>query len=93
MAKRLKEPSPQVKMKRAKILADLGRKKYQKFLAKHLNKTFPALFLSRSKDNLQWALLDNQIPVIIDTEKRISGEIKMVKVEKLKTDRLCGQIV
>lgn len=92
MAKRLKEPSEEIKKKRAKILAELGRKKYHQFLERHIGKTFPALFLDKREENYQEALLANQIPALIKTEKNLTGEIKQVKIKRIKGGKLLGKI-
>ncbi len=92
MSKTIKEPTAQIKIKRAKILADLGKIKYQKFLSKHLGKIFPALFLQKRNENYQEALLDNQVLAFIKAPKNISGQIKDVKIEKIKNNRLIGKM-
>lgn len=93
MGKTLKEPSVQVKIKRAKILSALGKIKYRKFISKHLGKNFSALFLQRRIENFQEVLLDNQIPAFIKTDKNLTGEIKQVKIDNIKIDKLIGRIV
>lgn len=93
MAKRLNEPSGYIKKKRAKILAELAREKYQKFLQKHIGNAFKALFLTKRRNGFQQALLDNQTPVWIETNNNIAGEIKTVKIERLKRDTLLGKMV
>lgn len=92
LRKKYPEPSPQVKSKRAKILAGLSRQKYQKFLKKHLGKTFPALFLERRINGYQEGLLNNQIPILIKTKKDYKGEIQEVIVDKLGNNQLSGKI-
>jgi len=93
MSKTIKEPSVQVKIKRAKILASLGKIKYRKFISKHLGKNFSALFLQRRIENFQEVLLDNQIPAFIKTSKNWTGEIKQIKIDSIKIDKLTGRIV
>jgi threonylcarbamoyladenosine tRNA methylthiotransferase MtaB len=93
MSKKLKEPSVQIKIKRARILAVLGKTKYQKFISKHLGKNFSALFLQRRIENFQEVLLDNQIPAFIKTSKNWMGEIKQIKIDQMKIDKLIGRMV
>ncbi|OGF99762.1 hypothetical protein A2Y99_01780 [Candidatus Gottesmanbacteria bacterium RBG_13_37_7] len=88
MSKKLKESSEDVKKKRAQTLIDMGRKKYHQFLNKHIGKTFPALFLTTRKNGSREALLDNQIPVLVKTDKNLAGEIRRVKVIKRKENLL-----
>jgi threonylcarbamoyladenosine tRNA methylthiotransferase MtaB len=91
MAKRLTEPSPTIKIRRAKILSDLNRKKYEQFLAKHLNLSFSAIFLDRRVEDYQEVLLNNQIPALIKTSKNLAGKIKQIKVEMLRMGKLFGR--
>lgn len=92
MRKRLKEPTPSQKSQRAKTLIELSKNKYQKFLEKHIGKTFPALFLEKRIDGFQEVLLDNQIPVMIKSDKDFRGEIKFVNINYLKDGKLVGNI-
>jgi len=92
MAKRLKEPTAAEKIRRAKTLSELSKRKYQAFLVKHLGKTFPALFLEKKIEGYQEALLDNQIPAFIKTSKNLVGEIKTIKIKKMNSDKLFGEL-
>jgi threonylcarbamoyladenosine tRNA methylthiotransferase MtaB len=92
MAKRLKEPTAAEKIRRAKALSELSKRKYQAFLVKHLGKTFPALFLEKKIEGYQEALLDNQIPAFIKTSKNLVGEIKTIKIKKMNSDKLFGEL-
>ncbi len=80
LSKRLSEPTPSTKLKRAKILAKLGQEKYEQFLSKHVGLTIPALFLEKRVENFQEALLDNHVPVFIKTTKDLKGKIKNIKI-------------
>lgn len=93
MAKRLLEPDPQTKVKRAKILANLSRKKFQKFLQKQVGINSSALFLNKRIENYQEALLQNQVPAYIKSTKDLIGEIKNVKIEGIKKKKLFGKII
>lgn len=93
MKKKYNEPMMKTKEKRAKILAELGRKKYQLFLEKHINQTYPGLVLKKIVDNYQGALLSNQIPVFVNTKKNLTAQIKNIKVIGLKKGQLFGKIV
>ena len=90
LRKKYQEPSPQVKSKRAKILAELSRQKYRKFLKKHLGQTFPALFLEKRTNGYQEALLPNQIPVLVKTKKDLKRSINKVKIVSLHASSLTG---
>ena len=91
MKKRLKEPTPAQKTKRAQVLIELSRQKYQRFLEKHIGKTFPALFMEKRIDDFQEALLDNQVPALIITTKNLTGEIETIKIEAIKEEKLIGK--
>ena len=93
LKKRLTEPSPRVKVKRAKLLAALSQKKYYYFLKSLLNKTYPALLLEAYDQGHQKALLDNQVSVLIKTEKKEVGQICNVEVIDIKEGQLFGKIV
>lgn len=93
MAKRLKEPTPQEKQKRAQALITLGKKKYQQFLQKHINQTFPALFLEEREGEYQQALLSNQLPILVSTDKDLRGTIHQVKVIESKNNSLIGKVI
>lgn len=93
LSKKLKEPDDQTKLKRAKILIELGNKKYQKFLEKMVGRYSLALFLNKKIEDYQEALLQNQVPIYIKTEKNLSREIKPVKIIEFKKGKLFGKIV
>ena len=94
MAKNLKEPSEEEKKKRAKALADLCTKKYQQFLEKNLGRLSTALILNKQENGFYEALLDNQLPILIEKNKNsIPGEIVKVKVERIKDGKLVGKKV
>ncbi len=93
MSKRLNEPSAETKLKRAKALAELGKKKYEAFLQTHVGKTFSALLLEKREGEWQHGLLSNQIPVMVKTEKNFAGEIKKVKITAKKDDNLRAAII
>lgn len=88
LGKRLHEPIPEVKQKRAKALADLNARKYRLFLEKHIGQQFEGLFLEQRKDGMQQALLENQIPVWVKTSQVDPGELKKVMVSTIKNGSL-----
>ncbi len=93
MAKKLKEPDDNTKEKRSKALIDLGKKKYQQFLEKNLNRESAVLILNKKIGQYYEGLLDNQLPILISDKKNIkSGEIYRVRVKELKKERLVGNI-
>lgn len=92
LAKKLIEPNAQTKIKRAKTLAELGKRKYESFLNKHVGETFSALFLENKKGEYQECLLNNQIPVLVKSKNKNTGTIKNVRIIQYKNGRLFGRI-
>lgn len=93
MAKRLKEPDTQTKIKRAKALSDLSKRKYNSFLQEHVNQTFSCLLLEKKIDEFHEGLLNNQIPILVKSDNKDIAEIKNVKIIRYKNGRLFGKIV
>jgi threonylcarbamoyladenosine tRNA methylthiotransferase MtaB len=93
MSKRLREPSPEDKMKRAKALADLTRRKYGEFLQKHINNDFDALFLEKREGEYQHVVLNNQIPAIVKTSENMVGQIRKIKITAFEKEKLLGKIL
>lgn len=94
MAKRLKEPTASVKIKRAKALAELSLKKYYKFLQKNVGRTSSILFLNNQFGDYQEALLDNQLPIYIKVTKPIQPRrLYEAKILEYKKGKLFGRII
>lgn len=92
MGKRLSEPSSSIKAARSRELIKLGMEKYERFLRQQTGRISTALFLEKRLEGFSEALLDNQIPVYVKTEKNIASEIKRVKIIEFKKGRLFGRI-
>ena len=93
MAKRLHEPTPEEKLKRAKALAELNRRKYGAFVSSHIGHTFNALILERGEMGYQQGLLSNQIPVLVRVSQSRAGEIVPVSITKVYKDSLIAEVV
>ncbi|NMB83737.1 MiaB/RimO family radical SAM methylthiotransferase [Candidatus Roizmanbacteria bacterium] len=93
MAKKIAEPSQSKKQSRAETLRGLSRKKYLMFLEMNLGRTSSALFLAEKKGDYCQALLDNQLPILVNSDKALAGEIKNVKILEVKKGRLIGKLV
>src|SRR3989339_1628228 len=94
MAKNIKEPSNGIKMKRARILAKLGKEKYEKFLKKNVGRTSTVLFLNNKFDGYQEALLDNQLQIYIKVIKPIQlTQLYEAKILEYKKGKLFGRII
>lgn len=93
MRKNHKEPEEAVKMKRAKILAELGKKKYWQFLKKHIEYRGNALFLVRRRNGYQEVLLNNQVPAWIKTDKDRAAAIEDVRIRSFKEGQLFGTLL
>lgn len=92
LSKNLTEPSNAVKMKRAKLLAELGKKKYESFQKLNVGRTSQALFIANREGDYQEALFDNQLPVLVKTVKDLNGQIKNLKIVDFKKGRLFGKL-
>ncbi len=88
LGKRLKEPTPEEKLKRSKALHELNRRKYRQFQEKHVGQSFEALVLEQGSDGYKQALLSNQMPVVVKTAEEKTGQIINVKVDSLKNGGL-----
>ncbi len=98
MAKRLKEPSPKEKAKRAKALIELGKRKYEQFLQKNVGRESTVILLEKKNSGYQEGLLDNQLPILIDitprvTPRRCNGGLRRVKITGFKNGKLFGRII
>lgn len=93
LSKRLTEPSPEEKQKRAQALLDLSQKKYNSFMRNHIGLSFPALFLEKEHEGIREALLNNQTPVLVKIKTASAGDIKTIRILEYKNGRLFGRIV
>ncbi len=93
LRQRLTEPKAEDKQRRAKALADLGNRKYNAFLQRHVGQTFSTLFLKEKTKEAQEGLLSNQIRVKVVSAREEAGEIRRVRVEGYKDGDLFGKIV
>jgi len=93
MAKQMTEPTPQEKNKRSQSLIALGNKKYQKFLQTLVGWKSSALMIGDVNDGYQTGLLENQVPMMVKTNKNLLGQIKLVKTLQLKYDKLIGELI
>ena len=95
MKERLSEAPPDVKVKRAKALADLSQKKYNQFLQFLADNNYrsSALFLDKFENGHQQALLDNQVSVWVKIDKSLTGNLKNVQVNKINADGLFGELI
>ncbi|MFA6081741.1 MAG: MiaB/RimO family radical SAM methylthiotransferase [Patescibacteria group bacterium] len=94
MAKNLKDPAYKIKIKRAKILADLGKKKYDAFLNGNVGRASSVLFLNTKFEDHQEALLDNQLPIYIRVTRPVQPErLAVAKILEYKKGKLFGRII
>ena len=98
MAKRLKEPSPKEKAKRAKALIDLGKRKYEEFMKKNVGRESTVLLLEKKINGYQEGLLDNQLPIWIVKTSRITpygceNRFTTVKITAFKNGKLFGKLI
>lgn len=92
LGKRLNEPTPQEKQKRAQALAELNTRKYGAFLEKHIGQTFEALFMEQQKEGTQLAVLSNGVSIWVPTTADLRTQIMPVKVELVNNGSLHGRL-
>ncbi len=92
LGKRLKEPSPQEKQRRAQALAELNTRKYGAFMEKHIGQTFEALFMEQQKEGNQLAVLSNGVSIWVPTSTDLRTQLKPVQVERVEQGSLYGRL-
>ena len=93
LSKRLDEPSDKEKRKRSRALISLSVKKLAIFKTSQIGRVAPGLFLNEKKGDFQMALFDNQLPVLVKTNKNLVAKIKFIKIVEFKNDKLIGQLM
>lgn len=94
MARNLKESSYKTKFKRAKMLAALGKIKFEAFLKKNVGRTSSILLLNNQFEGYQEALLDNQLPTYVKVIKPIQvGHLYEAEILEYKKGKLFGRII
>lgn len=94
LAKNLKEPTDQEKVKRSRVLAKLGREKYEQFLQRNVGRTSSIIFLNNKFNGYQEALLDNQLPIYIKITKPVQlRQLYKAKILEYKKGKLFGRII
>jgi threonylcarbamoyladenosine tRNA methylthiotransferase MtaB len=93
LGKRLKEPTPQEKQRRAQALAELNTRKYRAFMEKHIGQTFEALFMEQQKEGNQRAVLSNGVSVWVPTSTDLRTQLKPVQVERVEQGSLYGKVL
>jgi len=82
-----------VKIKRAKIISNLSKQKLQKFLVKHIGVKTEGLFLEKKYKEYYIALINNQVPVFIQSHDNNTGKILPVFIERMNNGNLFGKII
>lgn len=90
MAKRLKESSSKEKIKRAKTLIDLGKRKYEEFMKKNVGRASSVLILKEKVKGYSKGLLDNQLPIYLPVQP---ARLLRVKIIEYKKGKLFGRII
>ena len=92
LSKHLNEPSEKEKKERSQALISLSNKKLTHFKETQVGRIAPALFLNKRKANFQLALFDNQLEILVKTDKNFAGQIKPIKITRFKDGKLIGQL-
>lgn len=85
--------SDNIKKDRADLITNISNKKYFAFINSLIGYQSQALFLKERKGNYSQALLDNNIPVLINTNKDFTGKIIKIIVTKRINADLYGKII
>lgn len=94
LGKRLKEPDPQTKSARARVLAKLSRQKQEGFLRGHIGIRSAALFLENCQEELRQAVLENGTRALIaGCSKEDIGKLSPVRITALRNGVLLGEKV
>jgi len=93
MKRNLKEPSVSIKIKRAKILAKLNKEKFEAFQRLNVGRSSQALFITNREGDYQETVIDNQLPVFVETKSDLNGQLRDIKILEYKNDKLFGKII
>jgi threonylcarbamoyladenosine tRNA methylthiotransferase MtaB len=93
MKKSLKEPSALIKMNRAKILAKLGKEKFETFQRLNIGRNSQALFIRNREGDYQESIIDNQLSVFVKSKSDLTGELRDIKIMEYKKSKLFGKII
>jgi len=93
MKRNLKEPSVSIKIKRAKILAKLNKEKFEAFQRLNVGRSSQALFITNREGDYQESIIDNQLPVFVETKSDLNGQLRDIKILEYKNDKLFGKII
>ena len=92
-AKRADQISPEVKEKRAKVIAEITEKSRDAFLSRFVGKTMRVLFEQRAADGMFEGKTDNYITVHAPSDADLNDEFRDVKLEKHENGIMYGRIV
>lgn len=92
-AKRADQVSPEVKEKRAKVIAEITQKSRDAFLARFVGKTMRVLFEQRAADGMFEGKTDNYITVHAPSDANLNDEFRDVELERHENGIMYGHIV
>ncbi len=92
-AKRADQVSPEVKEKRAKVIAEITQKSRDAFLARFVGKTMRVLFEQRAADGMFEGKTDNYITVHAPSDTDLNDEFRDIALEKHENGVMYGHIV
>ncbi len=84
---------PQVKDKRSKIIADICKKSKKEFMENFLGQTMEVLFEQAAKGGYFEGKTDNYQSVLVKTDEDLSGEYRLVRLDKIKDGAFLGEII
>ncbi len=92
-AKRADQIAPEVKEKRAKVIAEITEKSRDAFLSRFVGKTMRVLFEQRAADSMFEGKTDNYITVHAPSDTDLNDEFRDVALERHENGVMYGHIV
>lgn len=93
MSEKINEPNEKIKKIRSQLLHQLSQKKLNSFLEKNVGRISRTLVINKKINGFYQGLTDNQLPIIIKTNKKIKeGKLINVNIKNLKNNYLIGII-
>lgn len=92
LTRTVREPNEALKAKRARVLRELGQKKYRKFLQSNIGRKTTALIIRKDSSGVYSGLLNNQLPVLVKSGRNLIGKIYPVRVTQLENTNLIAEL-
>ncbi|MBO5059661.1 MAG: tRNA (N(6)-L-threonylcarbamoyladenosine(37)-C(2))-methylthiotransferase MtaB [Clostridia bacterium] len=84
---------PQVKEKRSKLISKICNRTKQEFMERFIGQAAEVLFEQAAGDGYFEGKTDNYQSVLVKTDEDLSGEYRMVRLDRIKNGAFVGEIV